>query len=305
MSEYATQLSVVLVNGVFGELPSVSEKHIYLCDGQYVMANPSSNLSVLIQQHLVHWYDSNHQGHSFYEANLENSYALARFGKYVQLLKDRFGDYAGDLICDIITLGHASVGDLTRTYVPLVGEAGPLSEIIPIEHCSLPSDKHHRESDGVTKEAAHTADDLHSIIGELLRASVLRSVHESYFRPAADNITEAEASVPYDSLTKGKKQQEAIWEAAVQKKLEDWKYGSRAETKALTQTLQGMKRTYERDADEQPLKKRKLATSQNCSYGTDGTQDSASSGWLDVGRVPPEVGVIIADFLHSTISYCE
>ncbi|KAL8699979.1 MAG: hypothetical protein Q9224_001176 [Gallowayella concinna] len=291
MSEYATQLTAVLVNEVFGELPS-QVYHVLAFNGRLSLSGLvhhtsfsstelKHSLSVLIQHHLVHWYSPDHESHSFYEANLENSYALTRFGKYIQLLRHRFGDYAGDLISDIITLGHASVGDLTRTYVPLADEPGPLIEIIPSEHCSLPSGKHYMKSDNFTKETAHTADDLHSIVGELLRAGVLRSVHESYFRPAADNIAEAEASVPYDSSTKGKKQQEANWEASVQKKLEDWKYGSKAETKALAQTLRGMKRTYEGDEDEQPSKKRKIAGFRNCSNGTGGNQDSASSGWLD------------------------
>lgn len=215
-------------------------------------------------------------------------------------MKNRFGDFAGNLLSDVIILGHARIRDLTRTYFPPIGERGPLSEIIPKAHCSLPSGKHCDKPDSVPTEIVRTVDDLHSTIGELLRARILCPVHESYTRPAADNIAEAEGSVSYDGSTKGKKQQEADWRSAVQKKLEEWKYGSKAEVKALARIPQGRKRTFEGYEDEVPAKKRKTAGLRTNGFpGTSGNQDLTSSGWLDVSWSCGKLVVALLIF-HST-----
>ncbi|KAI4274440.1 MAG: hypothetical protein L6R38_006099 [Xanthoria sp. 2 TBL-2021] len=296
MSEYATQLSVVLVNEIFGELPS-QVFHALAFNGRlsfsglvhhtrFSPVEVRHSLSVLIQQQLVLWYDPDNIGQAFYEANLENSYLLARSGKYIQLLKDRFEDFTSELISNVIILGHVRVGDLTRTYFPSIDERGPVSEIVASDRLSQLSDEHFVKPNGDTGKAVHTADELHSAISDLLGAGLLCLVHEWYFRSAADNIAEAEHVVPRDGSIKSKKQQEATWELDVQQKLEDWKYGSKADIKALAQNLHRKKRTFDGDLDELPTKKRKLAGSRaNGSHQIASDQELASSGWLDQNLV--------------------
>ncbi|KAL8670097.1 MAG: hypothetical protein Q9168_005342 [Polycauliona sp. 1 TL-2023] len=292
MSKYAIQLSVILVNELLGELPS-QVFHALAFNGRLSFSglvhhsrfSPTEvkhSLSVLIQQQLVSWYDPDNVGQAFYEVNLENSYVLARWGKYIQLLKHRFGDFAGDLISDVIILGHVRIGDLTRTYFPSDNERGPLSEIVASDRSTQSSDEQLAKVGGDTGKAVHTADELHSAIGDLLGAGILCHVHESYFRSAADNVAEAEHAVPRDGSMKSKKQQEATWELNVQQKLEDWRYGSKAETEALAQKLQYMERTFDEDYDEPPVKKRKIMRSRtNGSHESAGDLESTSSGWLD------------------------
>ncbi|KAL8773939.1 MAG: hypothetical protein Q9209_001369 [Squamulea sp. 1 TL-2023] len=240
------------------------------------------SLSVLIQQHLVLWYDPDNVGQASYEANLERSYLLVRSGKYIQLLNGRFGEFAGNLILHVIILGHVSVGDLTRTYFPAVDERGPLSEIVASDHPLESNDQHLVQLNGDTGKAPHTVDKLHSTIRDFLRAGLLCPVHESFLRPTADNVAEAQHLVPRDGSIKTKKNQEKAWELAVQKKLEDWKYGSDADIKAFAQNLHSTKRPFDGDYDEVPAKKRKITDSRtNGSCGTARDQGSASSGWLD------------------------
>ncbi|KAL8853305.1 MAG: hypothetical protein Q9221_001781 [Calogaya cf. arnoldii] len=293
MSEHATQLSVVLVNEFFGDLPSQQVFHALAFNGrlsfsglvQHTQFSPievKHSLAVLIQQQLVSWYDPDNLGQAFYEANLENSYLLARSGKYVQLLKDRCGDFVGDLISNVIILGHVRIGDLTRTYFPSTAERGPLSDFVASDRLPQPGDENLTEPNGDIGKVVHTADELHSTISDFLGAGLLCLVHESYFRTAADNVAEAEHVVPRDGSIKSKKQQDANWELDVQQKLEDWRYGSKADIKALAQNLQHKKRTFDGDHDELSTKKRKLVGSR--AKGSDRTasdQASTSSGWLD------------------------
>lgn len=242
---------------------------------------------------MVSWYDPDNLGQAFYEANLENSYVLVRSGKYVELLKDRFGDAASGLISDITVLGHVRIGDLTKTYFPSVDERGPLSEIIASNSSPQSGDKQTVRPGDDAGEAVHTIDELHSVIGDLLGAGLLCLIHASYFRSSADNLAEAEHAVPRDGSIKSKKQQEATWELDMQQKLEDWKYGSKSEIQGLTQSLQHKKRTLEGDQDGLPPKKRKIAHSRSESSQQKTTdREPASSGWLDVSGASQESIVV-------------
>ncbi|KAL8892127.1 MAG: hypothetical protein Q9215_000884 [Flavoplaca cf. flavocitrina] len=292
MSEYATQLSVVLVNELFGELPSQVFQTLafngrlsysgLVHHSHFSTIEIKHSLSILIQQHLVSWYDPDNLGQAFYEANLENSYALVRSGKYIKLLKDRFGDTASGLMSDIIVLGHVRIGDLTRTYFPSVDEREPLSEIIASNRPPQSGDKPIVRPDDDAEKDVHTIDELHSAIGDLLGAGLLCLIHASYFRSAADNLAEAEHAVPRDGSIKSKKQQEATWELDMQQKLEDWKYGSKSEIQGLTQSLQRTKRTLDGNQDGLPPKKRKIAHSRSESSHQNTTdREPVSSGWLD------------------------
>lgn len=246
------------------------------------------SLSVLIQQRLVLWYDADNGGQALYEADVSNSYAPARSGRYFQLVKERLGDSAGNIISNLSTLGHVSVGDLIRTYFPSPGERGPLHEVIPTDYQSCSNDDQSIELNGFTHGDAHTVPGFHSTINDLLGTGLLCPVHKSHFRPAADNITEAEQMVPRDNQIRSKREEQAAWELAVRKKLEDWKYGLEADTDVLARTQKGTKRTFDDDDDKPTVKKRKLIDMQ--SDGMNGTGSDpylADAGWLDVRRLPP------------------
>lgn len=236
---------------------------------------------MLIQQHLVLWYDPDDSNRAFYEADLANAYALARSGKYIQLIKDQLDGFSSDVISNIILLGHVSVGDLTRTYFPPSGGQGPLYGIITSDNHLRPNDNEVAAADHATKEDVHTVDELHSTISSFLSSGLLRLLHESYLRPAADNIAEAEHIVPRDPSHRLKKDEQVAWEVAVKNKLEDWRYGSKSETRLLPQPQKGTKRGLD-DTESIPRGK-KAKFNDSRSNGTGSNSQSPQSGWLDVG----------------------
>ncbi|KAL8712800.1 MAG: hypothetical protein Q9220_003008 [cf. Caloplaca sp. 1 TL-2023] len=194
-------------------------------------------------QHLVRWSDTDDTGQAFYEADLTNAYALVRSGNYVRLTTERQGYYAGDIISEINVLGHVRIGDLIKT--DSAHPDGPLA---------LKEFFGHDASLQVNK--VHSKSELRTTIDELLRIRLLCRVHDSHIRPAADNLIEAEHTIPRDDQVQHKKQEQAAWELAVEKKLEDWKYGSKEESKALSACSRGIKRPFE-EADSPPNNKKR------------------------------------------------
>ncbi|KAL9579742.1 MAG: hypothetical protein Q9212_004931 [Teloschistes hypoglaucus] len=281
MSEHAIQFAVLLVEELLGELPS-KVFHTLAFHGRlafpglllhthFSASEVKHGLAVLIQQHLVLWYDPEYTGHAFYEADISNAYALARAGTYPKLLKDRLGkddrlrDLACDLISDVVLLGHVRVGDLTQTYFPKPGEHGILDEIIVSDRRAV-------------QQKANNINELHSCISDLLISGFLRPVHESHVRPAADNAVEAEQVVPRDTSYRLKTEVQGAWEQSVKNKLAEWRYGSKAETKSLPRPYKGIKRGLE-DGEETPQNKKvKLTDSQ--SYDVSSVS-ATSFGWLD------------------------
>ncbi|KAL8700155.1 MAG: hypothetical protein Q9201_005599 [Fulgogasparrea decipioides] len=300
MSEHAVQLSVLLVEEIFGALPSrvflVLAFHGRLPfvglvhHAQLSTTQVKHSLSILIQQHLVLWYDPDNTGRAFYEADLPNAYALARSGKYIQIINDRLGDFSSDVVSSVILLGHVRVGDLTQTYFHPGGE-GPLHELLAPDQRLASGGNHSNKPNNGSDEAIHTVDGLHTTISNLLVAGLLRPLHESYLRPAADNVAEAEHTVPRDSSIKSKEEQ-VTWEMAVKQKLEDWRYGSNEEAKTIPLQQKGSKRPLE-DSDNIPDGKRtKLMESRSDGLNSfNGASRSTQSGWLDVGLLISKPGV--------------
>ncbi|KAI4166456.1 MAG: hypothetical protein LQ343_008035 [Gyalolechia ehrenbergii] len=229
---------------------------------------------------IIKWTGNENTGQALYEADVSNSYALARSGKYLKLVQGGLGDTASEILSNYIALGHTCVKDLARTYFPSSDERGPLHEIITVAHHPHADSAQSVRLNGSKHEGAHTVDSLHSTINDLHKAGLLCAVHESHFRPAADNIHEAEQAVPRDGQIKSKREEQATWELAVLNKLEDWKYGSNKDALGRMQT--GTKRAYDGRADQPVGKKRKLTNSQPSGVnGTGSDSYHTEAGKLD------------------------
>jgi DNA-directed RNA polymerase III subunit RPC3 len=70
------------------------------------------SLAVLIQHHLVYYYEAKEEGTTYYEADWRNAYSLVRAGKIIQLVEQRLGECAARVISVILDLGHVKVRDL-------------------------------------------------------------------------------------------------------------------------------------------------------------------------------------------------
>ena len=185
------------------------------------------SLTVLIQQHVVLWYTSSDES-TQYEANYPAAYTLIRSGNYVKVAKEKFGDYAGAVITNLLLLGHARVGDLLQTCeesnLEALGAVG--------EQACVPTGN--RQSVGLknsdmkmAKVINHTSGSFRFALQDLLQAGVVMMVHESHFRSIADNRDEAENEVSRidNFMDLSRKETKLEYEATVQRKLEEWRDG--------------------------------------------------------------------------------
>lgn len=222
------------------------------------------SLAVLIQQHLIFWHDSE-DDETVYEANIEAAYTLARSGKYVKLAEDRFGEFAGDIISNLLLLGHARVGDLAKAY-KFTSSSQNFNGVAASNHgtrtsflalSSKAKAQNHAEEGGPTLESFHQA------LSDLLRTRIISVVNESHFRTDTDNRSEAEKEVPRPEkwASKLKKEQQLEWDKRVEQKLQDWKYGTENDMDEMITLHRGKKRPREDSEPNLNIKRQKLYSS--------------------------------------------
>lgn len=252
-------------------------------------------MAVLVQQHLVYWNTDVEDNVTFYEANQRTSYRLVRAGKYIKFTEDRFGEFAGGVISNLLLLGHARIGDLAQAYTV----ARPKDKKGVLEAAAHGLQKKKASGVATTKEEEnaaesqnHILDSLNLTLCDLLQAGLIFAVHESHFRTDADNRSEAEKEIPHPKAYVGKykKELEIDWERNIQQKLEDWKHGSEVERTEIAALSRGNKRLLDDPEFNQDFKKRRLNAPLN-KTGTEstvyGTESKISQiGDLDVCLLP-------------------
>ncbi|MCJ1399556.1 RNA polymerase III subunit C82 [Xylographa trunciseda] len=264
MSQYATELCLLLVDDVYGELTSRAFSAL-ICYGRLSIAallhytgltprQVKHSLAVLIQQHLALWYTSPENAVTYYEANWTSAYALLRAGKFVWIVEERLGSFAGGIVSNMLLSGHAGIGDLAQAYniLPHTDSGVSLNEPAIVSN----GDIQNGEFQAATQSHNESADSFHSSLHTLLDRGFLSSVHESYFRSDADNRSEAEALVRslkgfHGELKADQKQELAD---AVEQRLLDWRLGTDGDTEAFTVTafekpVKGRKRKWKAELD--------------------------------------------------------
>lgn len=208
-------------------------------------------LVVLIQQHLIYHSASLDDGITYYDANWKSAYALVRSGKITQLVEERLGRYAAEVMSVILNLGHVKVSDLEDMpeLLSSAAEKGPPGTEVnglngvrggqdhePIHAKSGKGyGKRKRIADGDNARAnvngGHGDSDLrrlHRTLRQLAGYGYIMRVRDAHFRSPADNFQAAhdaaKASPSVQSL-KGKKLQDAIDEAT-QSLLKEWLDGT-------------------------------------------------------------------------------
>ena len=220
-----------------------------------------NGLSILIQQNLVYWNTSSNDHSTAYEANVSAGYNLVRNGKYIRFIEDRFGVIASKIISHLLVHGYARAGDLVesrsadsadgghgKSKAAHVGPNGVIARV-PKENGRI------EYGDGAI---AHNEKEM---LSELLKAGLVRKVHQSHFRTDADNRTEAEKILPpveeYKASRKGDRQ--AMWEAAVQDMLNQWKYGVAGDLTIAGNLKQESKRPLKDSDGPRPKKRQRIA----------------------------------------------
>ena len=216
-------------------------------------------MSVLVQQQLVFWHTSAEDS-TVYEANTAVAYNLLRAGKYVQLAEEQLGSFAAVIVSNLLLLGHARVGDLVQAY----GLDRTEGANDPAAIAYQPSNKRiHYGS--INTECSSDNErislaSVHMALRELLGEGFVSLVNESYFRSDADNRTEAGKVVPPPEYfrAKSKRDNEAQRETAIQEKLEEWKYGTKAEKEQYGPMMNLKKRQLDDSESLQAEKRRRL-----------------------------------------------
>lgn len=222
-------------------------------------------LSVLIQQHLVLWYTSSDDHLTLYEADTAAAYSLVRTGKYISIAEAQAGEFAGKVISNLLLLGHARIGDLVQAYGVgqsksahdrLAATPGPGSN--PLSNSSL-----HEE--GRIEEQNATFESIWGTLSDLLRTELVSRVHVSHFRSDADNRIEAEKVVPKveEYKAKSKREQDALHEVAVKRKLKEWKYCIEKEEEGVEDLKKGKKRLHPDPETWRPEKRQRLCSPSN------------------------------------------
>ena len=216
-------------------------------------------MSVLVQQQLVFWYTSAEDS-TVYEANTAVAYNLLRAGKYVQLAEEQLGHFAAVTVSNLLLLGHARVGDLVQAY-GLDRTEGTNDLAAIVTQSSIKSIYNGSINTDISSDKNRISlASVHMTLRELLRVGFVCLANESYFRSEADNRTEAGKVVPPPEhfRAKSKRDNEAQRETAIQEKLEEWKYGTRAEKEQYAPIVNGKKRQLDASESLQAEKRRRL-----------------------------------------------
>ena len=133
-----------------------------------------------------------------------------------------------------------------------------------------------------------TVENIHHSLCDLLQAGLISKVHMSHFHTEADNRTEAERLTPLTGEYKGqtKREREAMWEQAVQEKLNGWKYGTVGEARDIAALKKGAKRPLEYSQELASNKRLKVDLTSGKGViplvGEDYQNSIAHSGYLKV-----------------------
>ncbi|RPA99946.1 hypothetical protein L873DRAFT_1843189 [Choiromyces venosus 120613-1] len=128
MSQNATELCVLLVKDIYGEVSSrvvsvllelgrlpVSQLVRQLKLPEKII---KQTLAVLIQQHLVVHFAHLETGQEvvYYECEWTQVYELLRAGRIIRAVEERFGNNGALIVSNLLQLGHARVSDFIAAY---------------------------------------------------------------------------------------------------------------------------------------------------------------------------------------------
>jgi DNA-directed RNA polymerase III subunit RPC3 len=74
-------------------------------------------IAILLQQNVI-FHSANDASVAYYEIDWQNAYALVRLSKVVSCVEDRLGKKAGNVVSNLLALGHSRISDLTDAYFP-------------------------------------------------------------------------------------------------------------------------------------------------------------------------------------------
>ena len=115
-------------------------------------------------------------------------------------------------------------------------------------------------ADGSNEGEGATLESLYGTLCNLLRTELVSRVHVSHFRSGADNRSEAEKEVrqPEEYKAKSRREKDAQREAAVKRKLKEWRYSTVEGNDEVGGSKAVKKRLHQDPGSQRPEKRRRL-----------------------------------------------
>ncbi|KAG6042236.1 hypothetical protein E4U41_002579 [Claviceps citrina] len=189
VTKHAAELCALLVNDLFGELPSRILVALFTkgrCTIAQLVQQTSlsprhvrNGLGVLIQQNLLYHHTDSDTRVTNYEANPDACYNLVRSGKILDVIHDRYGNAERDLIQTLMQLGHARIADLTHAFTSRAPKTNGHTN------------GSHESSSGLIE----SKDQLNAALTRLIQAEILETVRPESFRNPAEIFREIMADV--------------------------------------------------------------------------------------------------------------
>ncbi|KAG6010276.1 hypothetical protein E4U21_007325 [Claviceps maximensis] len=189
VTKHAAELCALLVNDIFGELPSRILVALFFkgrCTISQLVQQTSlsprhirNGLGVLIQQNLVYHHTDPDTKVTNYEANSDACYNLVRSGKILDVINDRYGNAERDLVQTLMQLGYARVADLEHAFTSRAPKANG----------------HANGSHESSSNLIGSKDHLNAALARLIQAEILETVRPESFRNPADMFREITADI--------------------------------------------------------------------------------------------------------------
>ncbi|EMC96319.1 hypothetical protein BAUCODRAFT_33657 [Baudoinia panamericana UAMH 10762] len=236
MAKYLAELCTILVQNHLGEVSaqifSILAEHGRLTTfaisdyADVPIRRVRSALATLLEEQLLLHYRPEDEPFTYYSINWRNAYNLARHQNIIELVADRYGDGAAQIVKNILQLGHARVGDLVDAYGLTPGSKRD-SGVETTENHGTEGLNNGDAKTVSQKTNLHVteADEFHTILGALIKDGILAKVGSRAFMPITDLQEEIEEAVIVDrfpdrKVTGPKKQKE--FSSAVDKLKRKW-----------------------------------------------------------------------------------
>ncbi|KAJ5042036.1 uncharacterized protein L3040_004596 [Drepanopeziza brunnea f. sp. 'multigermtubi'] len=267
-SKNSVELCALLVDETYGELTSriftVLLRHGRLeTKGIRLHTKLSQRavlhgLTVLIQQGLV-YHNRDDDQHTFYEANDDAAYGLARSGKILEIVESRYGPFGRDVMQKLFTMGYTKISDLANAY-----ESTTVQEHHPNGNGKMNGHATKNGVNGLSEEHPSTGP-LHTVLAHFLEAGIIEPVVESMLRSPTDLYNMAEKEITnqfFSGGTKGIKQKEEL-KQKIQSRIEA------ARSDGPQWQPRGMKRKMNGDHNGTSggLKRRRLSSGEDATKG--------------------------------------
>ncbi len=230
---------------------------------------------MLVQQNAVFHLTDSDSSIACYDANPDALYNLARSGKILEMVRDKYGDLAKSLVQDILVFGHVKISTLVEAYKDGPGGEKKFANGIMKEEDDGDYDfnangNHVNGVNGLGVNGSTGEVDgkdliqqVYFILARLLAAGILEPVSSMVFQSPNDLKTAIEQEVikaDFPTGIRGVKQKKEL-EGAVAEKVKEFQQGRTA-----------LKRRLEAEFDhEDSVKRRKLLNGGSLSNGSSGT----------------------------------